>query len=72
MSLLGLFFLIAILLAAKELFSEGSQAIGSGGGCGCLLGVFLILLALSFLDLAFTAPLGMLVVAIIIIMVCRK
>lgn len=71
-TILGILFIVAVILGAGDFLKEGSDSINSGTGCGCIFGIILILFALGLLSMAFSAPVGMIIIALAIVFFAGK
>lgn len=56
--------MIGVIMLSSELFSDGVKATGNGSGCGCVVGLIMILFAIGLITTIGSAPLGMIIVAI--------
>ena len=66
-TILGIILLIGFFLVGAELIKGGLSSIGEGSGCGCIIGVFAILIGLGFISTGLGAPIGMIIIALVII-----
>ena len=71
-TILGILLLICFFLAGAEFIKDGFSAIGEGSGCGCIFGVIAILIGLGFISTGLGAPIGMIIIALIIIALRSK
>lgn len=62
--IIGVIIIGGIILLAGELFSDGAKAAGNGSGCGCVVGIIMMLFAIGLFTTIGSAPLGMIIVAI--------
>ena len=71
-TILGIILLIGFFLVGADCIKEGLNSIGEGSGCGCIFGVFAILIGLGFISTGLGAPIGMIIIALIIIALRSK
>ena len=66
-TILGIILLMGFFLVGAECIKEGLNSIGEGSGCGCIFGVIAILFGLGFISTGLGAPIGMIIIALVII-----
>ncbi len=70
-TIIGVLFLAGVILMAMEALKEGADSASEGSGCGCLVGAIIFLFALSLFSWAGTAPIGMIIAALIVIAIAK-
>ena len=70
-TIFGIIFLAGVILLATQTFKEGAQNASDGSGCGCLFGIIGIVFAIALFSWAGTAPIGMIVAALVVIAIAK-
>ena len=66
-AILAIAFIIGAILVGVEFLQEGEKSINSGSGCGCIFGAIGILFGLGLLATVAGAPIGFIIIALIVI-----
>ena len=71
-TIFGILFLAAVIYEGIKIISEGLSFASDGSGGGCLCAILGLVVGAGFLSLAATAPIGFIIIALIIIALAKK
>ena len=66
-TIIGILFIAGLLYVGAQTVKEGTNAMSEGSGCGCIFGVFMILFGLGLISTGLGAPIGIIIIALIVI-----